>query len=378
MLGAWTKSERRTVINAPRSNKNESKPPALRLATWNIRTLCPGISNDPNLINDARKTAVINRELKRLSIDVAALQETRLLSSGSIREEDYTFYWQGKASGEHRMHGVGFAVRNSLLSDCTPPAVGTTRILTMRLDTTSGPVNIVSVYAPTLTSSEEEKDKFYDELETCIKKTPASEHLVLLGDFNARVGADNSSWPCCIGQFGVGKVNENGQRLLELCSLHDLCITNTFFLTKPIHRVSWRHPRSRHWHQLDLIITRRSFLNCIKITHSYHSADCDTDHSLVASKVCLKPKRTHRSKPKGQPRIDTARTQDPQLLKSFAGNIEEALYKCSTGSTEEKWNHMRSSIYTTALDSFGSGNHGARTGHLTQTISPPQLQNQSQ
>ena len=29
-------------------------------------------------------------------MDIVALQETRLLSSGYIREDGYTFFWQGK------------------------------------------------------------------------------------------------------------------------------------------------------------------------------------------------------------------------------------------------------------------------------------------
>ena len=49
----------------------------------------------------------------------------------------------------------------------------------------------------------------------------------------------------------VGRLNENRKRLLELCFYHNLCVTNTFFSTTPSCRVSWHHPRSRHWHQLD-------------------------------------------------------------------------------------------------------------------------------
>lgn len=113
--------------------------------------------------------------------------------------------------------------------------------------------------------------------------------MFLLGDFNARIGANHNSWPCCTGHFGNGKLNENGQRLFKLCLYHDLCISNTFFLTKPCQRVSWRPPRSCHWHQLDLVITRRPLLNCVLTTHSYHSIDCDTDHSLVGSKVLSLP-----------------------------------------------------------------------------------------
>ena len=42
---------------------------------------------DPENISDARKSAVINNELLRLKVDIAALQETRLAGQGSIRME---------------------------------------------------------------------------------------------------------------------------------------------------------------------------------------------------------------------------------------------------------------------------------------------------
>jgi hypothetical protein len=69
------------------------------------------------------------------------------------------------------------------------------------------------------------------------REIPDKENLLLLGDFNDLVGADHTSWARCIGHFGLGKLNENGQRLLELCSFNDLAITNTFYPTKPHHSV---------------------------------------------------------------------------------------------------------------------------------------------
>ena len=62
--------------------------------------MCPGISDDLLGVDDSRKTAIISRELKRLNIDIAALQETRLSSDGSIREQDYTIFWQGREPQE--------------------------------------------------------------------------------------------------------------------------------------------------------------------------------------------------------------------------------------------------------------------------------------
>lgn len=62
-----------------------------------------------------------------------------------------------------------------------------------------------------------------------------------------------------------------------------------------MRKVSWMHPRSKHWHQLDLALTRRRDLRETLHTRTFHSADCDTDHSLVAAKVRLVPGRIHSS-----------------------------------------------------------------------------------
>ena len=123
-------------------------------------------------------------------------------------------------------------------------------------------------------------------------------------------------------------MNENGQRLLELCCYHNLCITNTFFQNKAYHKVSWRHRRLKHWHQLDL--TRRDSINIICNTRSYHSADCDTDHSLIASKVKIRPKKFYHSKHKGQPRINVRKTAYP-----------------------DKNHVLRNTIYSSALLTYG-------------------------
>ena len=240
-LGAWSLGKTNRQVAAPGKQQRNKKSPAKQLATWNVRTMCPSLSDDLQQIHDARKTAIIDRELSKLKVDIAALQETRLPASGSLKEKDTPY------SGR----------------DSTP-SQETTRILSLRLSTPSGPANNFSVYAPTLYATAEAKDAFYEELEAKIREIPQKEDLFLLGDFNARVGSDHNSWPRCIGHFGVGKLNENGQRLLELCTFHGLCITNTFFSTKPHYRVSWRYPRSKHWHQLDFVITR-SLLNRIVV-----------------------------------------------------------------------------------------------------------------
>ena len=123
--------------------------------------MCPGLSADLQLMDDSRKTAIINKEVARLNINVACLQETWLADSGSLMERDYTF-WQGLSQDEPRQYGVGFAVRNSLIATTETPSGGSLRILALRMKTLAGFVNIISAYAPTLTSTPESKDQFYE------------------------------------------------------------------------------------------------------------------------------------------------------------------------------------------------------------------------
>ena len=354
------RKNRAAALNRNPNTRNDSKKAKilrLKLGTWNVRTMTPGITDDLRTIEDARKTAVIDIELNRLKFDIVALQETRLADSGFIKEKNFTFYWKGNESHEKREHGVGFAVRNTLLRMIEPPHGGTERLLTLCLSTTNGKVNLVSAYAPTNCSPEEAKDAFYEELSALIQTIPKEEKLILMGDFNARVGSDSTAWPNCIGKFGIGNMNENGQRLLELCTLFNMCITNTYFQINPKHRVSWRHPRSKLWHQLDLVITKKFQLHDVLCTRSFHSADCDTDHSLVGCKAHLKPKKIHRSKPPGKPRIDITKTKNPELEKAFSDKLEETLPNIPEGNAQQKWNFLEKAIYSSAMDVFGKKNN---------------------
>ena len=321
--------------------------------------MCPGFNGDLQSMDDLRKTAVIDRELHRLCIDIAALQETRLPDDGSLREQNYTFSWQGKKSDEPRIHGVGLAVKNSLLSTIEPPTGGSERLLNLRMTTRVGVANFVCAYAPTLCSTSDEKDKFYDALDSIVRSVPKKEALFIMGDFNARVGANSEAWPFVIGRHGVGKMNENGQRLLELCSFHKLAVTNTFFQHKKRHKVSWRHPRSKHWHQLDLILTRKEDLNSVRNTRSMHSADCDTDHILVRSRIHLAPCKMHYSKTKNLPRIDASQASCPYRAQELLRTLRTSLKRGRSDATtvDSKWKHVRDALYQSGLETFGRKEH---------------------
>ena len=61
----------------------------------------------------------------------------------------------------------------------------------------------------------------------------------MTGNFNARVGNDTSIWGDVIGSHGEEVCNENGRRLLQFSSEHNLIIANTCFPHKKIHMYTW-------------------------------------------------------------------------------------------------------------------------------------------
>jgi hypothetical protein len=165
--------------------------------------------------------------------------------------------------------------------------------------------------------------QFNDAIEPFCRTIPNKEALFIMRDFIERVGADFKAWPLVIEQHGVGKMNENGQKLLELCSFNNLTVTNTFFQHKDRYKVSWQHPRSKHWHQLDMILTRKRDLNNVKNTRSMHSADCDTDNTIVCSMIHHIPRKMHHTKNKSLQLINASRASIPSTSRDYVTLSED-------------------------------------------------------
>ena len=60
-----------------------------------------------------------------------------------------------------------------------------------------------------------------------LELTPKKDVLFIIGDWNAKVGSQET--PGVTGKFGFGIRNEAGQRLVEFCQENVLDIANTLF-----------------------------------------------------------------------------------------------------------------------------------------------------
>ena len=136
-------------------------------------------------------------ELAKYNIDIAALCETKFSESGSLNDLEYPFFWSGKPEGERREAGVGFAIKRDIVTKLTEmPRPVNDRIMTMRLHLSKDNfATITSVYAPTMTHTDENKEAFYNQLASVLSVIPRTDKLLLIGDVNARIGRDNDKWP---------------------------------------------------------------------------------------------------------------------------------------------------------------------------------------
>jgi exonuclease III len=306
-----------------------------------------------------RRTALVGHELQRYNIDIAALSETRLADTGEITEvgAGYTFFWSGKTPDERREAGVGFAVRTSLVKNLESLPKGISdRLMVMRLPLKGKTqLTLISVYAPTMSYTQEQKELFYQNLTHVLHSVPKDDKLLLLGDFNARVGRDSQSWPDVIGPHGTGQENSNGQLLLTFCAEHGLTITNTLYQLPDIHKATWMHPRSKHWHLIDYVITRRRDIQDVRITRAMRGADCWTDHLLLRSKLSFSIASAHRrQKADVKKKLDVQKLADPDTKATLVTNLRDQIESLPTEADSGKaWASFRNAVYDSAKLTLG-------------------------
>ena len=81
-------------------------------------------------------------------------------------------------------------------------------------------ITVIQVYAPTSNTEEAEVEWFYEDLQDLLELIPKEDILFIIGDWNAKVGSQET--PGVTGKFGLGILNEVGQRLIGFCQENTL------------------------------------------------------------------------------------------------------------------------------------------------------------
>ena len=75
-------------------------------------------------------------------------------------------------------------------------------------------ITVIQVYAPTHNAEEADVEQFYEDLQDLLELTPQEDVLFIIGDWNAKVGSQET--PGVTGKFGLEVWNEAEQRLIKV------------------------------------------------------------------------------------------------------------------------------------------------------------------
>ena len=106
-------------------------------------------------------------------------------------------------------------------------------MISVRLQGKPFNITVIQVYASTSNAEEAEVEWFYEDLQDLLELTPEKDVLFIIGDWNAKVGSQET--PGVTGKFGFGVWNEARQMLIEFCQENALVIANTLFQQHSTH-----------------------------------------------------------------------------------------------------------------------------------------------
>ncbi|VDL90798.1 unnamed protein product [Schistocephalus solidus] len=240
-----------TVPTSPRHGLLAARMSPLTLAAWNVRSLL----DNPRSNRSERRMAPVARELVRYKVGIAALSETRF------------------SERERRDAGVAFAIPNDNVGclPCLSQGIND-HLMSLRLSLQGYKfANIISAYAPPMTSYDAAKDKFYEDLHALLATVLEVGKLIVLGDFNTRVGTDHAAWQAVLGPHGLASCNNSGL-LLQPCAEHRFLLTNTFCLPTR-EKATWMHPWSRRWQLQDYVLVQRRDRQDVLMTKAIRNSD---------------------------------------------------------------------------------------------------------
>uniref|UniRef100_A0A8D8QVD8 Craniofacial development protein 2 n=1 Tax=Cacopsylla melanoneura TaxID=428564 RepID=A0A8D8QVD8_9HEMI len=186
------------------------------------------------------------------------------------------------------------------------------RIMLVQFHASPININIIQVYAPTTDHADEEIDELYNSINDVIKTLKKQDVLVIMGDFNAKIGKGRTS--DFVGPFGLGERNDRGDNLEIFAETHHLAIMNTWFKQPPRRLYTWKAPKDKPdriiRNQIDYILVNKRFRNGCIAVRTYPGADIHSDHVPLIGTFKFRMKRVVSRK---EQKWDMRKLKDPTV-----------------------------------------------------------------
>jgi hypothetical protein len=253
--------------------------------------------------------------MNRYNLDLLAITEARWTQTGKQKlSTGEVIMWSGRKDDNHDK-GVVIIINRKHAQSLLQWKPIIERLMYVRMNSMYVKLSILVAYAQINDATEENKNQFYSTLQAAIEDIPGHDVLLLLGDFNARVGSNNTGRESVMEKHGEGVCTENGGRLIDLCEENDLVISGTLFQHKIIHKRTWTSPT--HKSQIDHVIINGKWRRSLQDVRVMRSTDVGSDHKLVITKLTLKLRKAQIGDKRNQ-RFDVAKLKNPTTKREFS------------------------------------------------------------
>uniref|UniRef100_A0A8D2L819 Endonuclease/exonuclease/phosphatase domain-containing protein n=1 Tax=Varanus komodoensis TaxID=61221 RepID=A0A8D2L819_VARKO len=237
------------------------------------------------------KLDVVKQEMTRLNIDILGISELKWTGMGEFNSDDHQVHYCRQES--LRRNGVAFIVNKRVGKAVLGYNLQNDRMISFRIQGKPFNITVVQVYAPATGAEEAEVDRFYEGLQHLLELTPKNDDLIIMGDWNAKVGSQKITR--ITGNFGLVVQNEAGHRLVEFCQENTMVIANTLFQKPKSRLYTWTSPDGQHRNQIDYVFCSQRWSSPIQTVKTRPGADCGSDHELLVAKFRLKLKKVGKS-----------------------------------------------------------------------------------
>ena len=140
------------------------------------------------------KLEVVKQEMARVNVDILGISELRWTGMGEFNLDDYYIYYYGQES--LRRNGVAIIVNKS------PKCSTWMQSQKSQSDLCSFPRQTIQYHGnPASKAEEAEVERFYEDLKDLLELTPKKDVLLIIGDWNAKVGSQET--PGVTGKYGL-------------------------------------------------------------------------------------------------------------------------------------------------------------------------------
>ena len=147
------------------------------------------------------------KQMSRVNVDILGISKVKWTGMGEFNSDDHYIYYCGQES--LRRNGVAIMVDKRVRNAVLGCNLKNNRMISVRFQGKPFNITVIQAYAPTSTSEEAEVAWFYEDLQNLLELTPKKDVLLITGDWNAKVGSQET--PGVTGKFGLGYGMKQGK-----------------------------------------------------------------------------------------------------------------------------------------------------------------------